>query len=101
MLDCGIVLGLRLGVFRPTLSFREISAAPGGSFAVARLLAALRRTSVFLQFIVQRFQADTKDFRRACFIVSGRLQRAKDQPLLRLVDGGADGHLDLIGIEYG
>src|SRR5665213_3587054 len=41
-----------------------------------------RGTPIFLKFIVQRLEADTKNFRSPGFVVSSRFQRTQNQPPL-------------------
>ena len=85
-------------------NYRETSAIPDGTAVTAArlgLITALRRTSVFLQLIVQRFQADSKNFGSPGLVISRRLQGAQNQPLFRFVHRGSDRHLYLVRIDDG
>src|SRR5579863_1646925 len=54
--------------------------------------------AVFLQLIMQGFQADSEDFSRPCLVVAGGLQGLEDQQLFRFPNGCAHPQADAVRI---
>src|SRR6185369_719166 len=59
------------------------------------------RLAIFLQLVVQRLQANAKDFRRTRLIVVGGFQRLDDEQALRLTYRSTDAKSNCIGFENG
>src|ERR1035437_4843581 len=57
-------------------------------------MGLLPRRLVFLQLVVQSFQADSEEFRRPRFILVGGRQSLHDQFALGFVDCGANGEAE-------